>query len=214
MMKIAPAAAAAAALLLSACGPKALTLPEQPVDRAATCGVVAATEARAATPDIQQPLPFTAQLGILHYALLAGSDGDEFSAETATAVNRRMSDLQENITGGEWQPLVSACAAAFPATQRTDVTLPPDNFEAQLVCDELGDFIATALMSQEADYASQLGDYRDMARNLDESLGASMPARIGSGLAAQQKARRAALADAAKLGQPVAVMRQCVERFG
>src|SRR3546814_11677302 len=81
--------AAGAALLFSACGPKALTLPEQPVDRAATCGVVAATEARAATPDIKQPLPFTAQGRILHYALLAGAEGEEFSAETATAVNQR-----------------------------------------------------------------------------------------------------------------------------
>src|SRR3546814_10718881 len=93
--------AAGAALLFSACGPKALTLPEQPVDRAATCGVVAATEARAATPDIKQPLPFTAQGRILHYALLAGAEGEEFSAETATAVNQRMSDLQEEITSGE-----------------------------------------------------------------------------------------------------------------
>ena len=37
----------ATACSLSACGPKALELPEQPVDRAATCGVVAAAEARA-----------------------------------------------------------------------------------------------------------------------------------------------------------------------
>ncbi len=214
MIRIAPATAAAAALLLSACGPKALTLPEQPIDRAATCGVVAATEARAATPDIQQPLPFTAQLGILHYALLAGAEGEEFSAETATAVNRRMSELQEAITGGEWQPLVPACDAAFPATQQAEVTLPADNFEAQLVCDELGDFIGTALQSQEADYATQLGDYRKMGRNLDDSLGTTMPARIGADLAAQQQARRAALADAARLGPPLAVMRQCVERFG
>ena len=213
MMRIAPAAATAA-LLLSACGPKALTLPEQSIDRAATCGVVAATQARAATPDIQQPLPFTAQLGILHYALIVGAEGEEFSADAAAAVNQRMSELQEEITGGEWQPLVPACANAFPATQRTEVTLPADTFEAQLACDELGDFISTALQSQEAEYASQLGDYRDVARNLDESLGATMPARVGMDLEAQQKARRTALAEAAKLGPPVAVMRQCVERYG
>src|SRR3546814_4302137 len=95
------ATAIGGALLLAACGPKALSLPEQPIDRAATCGVVAAAEARAATPDIKQPLPFTAQGRILHYALLAGASGEEFSAETATAVNQRMSDLQEEITSGE-----------------------------------------------------------------------------------------------------------------
>ena len=208
------ATAAGAAFLLSACGPKALTLPEQPVDRAATCGVVAATEARAATPDIQQPLPFTAQGRILHYALLAGAQGEEFSAETATAVNQRMSDLQEEITTGEWQALVPACASAFPATEKTEVTLPADNFEAGLACDELGDFMSMALRSQEVEYASQLGEYSDLAREFDATLGPGLRSRAGAGLPAQQQARRVALADAAKLGPPVMVMRQCVERFG
>ena len=47
------------ALLLASCGPKTLTLPEQPVERAATCGVVAADSARLATRDIQAPLSST-----------------------------------------------------------------------------------------------------------------------------------------------------------
>ena len=50
----------AGALLLGSCGPKALTLPEDPVDRAATCGVIAAQSARLATNDIQAALPFEA----------------------------------------------------------------------------------------------------------------------------------------------------------
>src|SRR3546814_12858405 len=125
--------------------------PGEAYGRSATCCVGAATEARAATPDIMQPLPFTAQGRILHYALLAGGEGVEFSAETATAVNQRMSDLQEEITSGEWQSLVPACAAAFPAAEQTDVTLPADDFEAGLACDELGDFMRMALGSQEAE---------------------------------------------------------------
>src|SRR3546814_17019409 len=84
--------AAGAAHLFSACGPKALTLPAQPVGRAATCGVVAATEARAATPDIKQPLPFTAQGRILHTALLEGAEGAASSAKTETAVNKHLAD--------------------------------------------------------------------------------------------------------------------------
>lgn len=211
-MRIA-ATAATAALLLSACGPEALTLPEQPIDRAATCGVVAATEARAATPDVRQPLPLTAQLGILHYALLAGADGEEFSAETATAVNQRMSDLQEEITGGDWQSLVPACASAFPAAEQAEATLPADGLDAQLACDELGEFVLTAL-GQQPEYATQLGDYRDLARSLDRLLATRLPARVGTDLGAQQAARRAALADAAKLGPPVAVLRQCIARYG
>lgn len=206
--------AAGAALLLSACGPKALTLPDQPVDRAATCGVVAAAEARAATPDIKQPLPFTAQGRILHYALLAGAESEEFSAERAGEVNARMSELQEDITAGKWQDLAPACRAAFPVAEKDDVALPEDRFEAQLGCDELGDFMTTALAGQEADYGEQLGDYRALARDLDRSLGTTMAGRVGSGLPDQQKARRIALAEMARLGPPVALMRQCTERFG
>ncbi|HEV2748704.1 MAG TPA: hypothetical protein VGW34_15590 [Allosphingosinicella sp.] len=207
-------AAAAAALLLLSCGPEKLALPEQAVDRAATCGVVAAAEARAATPDIKQSLPFTAQGRIVHYALLAGAEGEEFSAEAATAANTRMSELQETITEGKWQELAPACRRAFPQAEVTEVTLPADRFEAQLACDELGDFMGTALQSQEAEYGNQLAEYRELARKLDQALGPGLRARAGSGLEAQQEARRRALAKAAKLGSPMAVMRQCVERYG
>lgn len=203
-----------AALVLAGCGPETLALPEDAIDRAATCGVVAAAEARAATLDIKQPLPFTAQGQILHYALLAGAQSEEFSAERATAVNRRMSDLQEEITEGKWQELAPACRQAFPATQITEPKLPGGGVDAQLACDELGDFISTALMSQEAEYSNQLGEYHELARKLDQALGPGLRARAGGGLPAQQAERRRALSKAAKLGSPMAVMRQCVERYG
>lgn len=203
-----------AALLLASCGPQALTLPEDPIDRAATCGVVAAAEARAATNDIKQVLPFTAQLRILHYALLAGSEGESFSADRATAVIERLPTLQEEVTEGKWQELAPACRAAFPAVEKEAVTLPADRFDAQLACDELGDFLVGRLRSREASYSKQLGDYRDVLRNLDQTLGPGLRSRAGAGLPAQQEARRAALAEAAKLGSPAAVMRQCVERYG
>lgn len=205
---------AAAALLLASCGPKALALPEQPIDRAATCGVVAAAEARAATADIKQPLPFTAQGKILHYALLAGAAGEEFSLDAATAVNRRMSELQEEITEGKWQELAPACRDAYPETEKAEAALPPERFDAQLACDELGDFMSTALRSQEADYGNQLGEYRGLAAKLDRVLGPGLQSRAGSALPAQQAERRRALAKAAKLGPPVAVMSQCVQRYG
>ena len=50
----------ATALLVASCGPKTLALPDQPVDRAATCGVVAAAQARAGTANIKADLPFDA----------------------------------------------------------------------------------------------------------------------------------------------------------
>jgi hypothetical protein len=109
-----------------------LTLPEQAIDRAATCGVVAAAEARSKTVDIKSDLPFDAMGGILHYTLLAGSDGGRYSPDVAASVQKRMADLQGKITGGKWQDLVPACREAFPATAITDVELPKDRFVAQL----------------------------------------------------------------------------------
>ena len=82
MKRIWPLACAA---LLGSCGPKTLTLPDQPIDRAATCGVVAAAEARAASKDIKAPLPFDAMGRVLHYPLLAGATGESFSSDNATA---------------------------------------------------------------------------------------------------------------------------------
>lgn len=202
------------ALLLASCGPQTLTFPEGAVDRAATCGVVAAAEARAATNDIKQALPFTAQLRILHYALLAGSRGESFSEETASAVFDRMPALQEEITEGKWEELAPACRAAFPEADKEAVTLPADRFEAQLGCDALGDFLMDRLRSQEANYGAQLSAYRAMLRKLDGTLGPGLRARAGADLASQQAARREALAEMAKLGSPAAAMRQCVERYG
>jgi hypothetical protein len=184
------------------------------VDRAATCGVVAAAEARAATPDIKAPLPLPAQGRILHYALLAGAEGGEYSQEKANAVTNRMSALQEEITEGKWKALAPECRTAFPLAEAKEVTLPDDRFDAQLACDELGDFLSTALGSQETDYGKELGEYDELRRKLNQRLGPGLRARAGSGLEAQQKARRAARAAASGYGSPVAVLRECVKRYG
>lgn len=205
--------AALGALLITACGPKPLELPADLVDRAATCGVVAAAEARTATR-IEEALPFEAQQHILHYALLGGSAGDTFVPETANAVSRRMSELQENITQGKWQDLKPACVSAFPETTRTEIALPAGRFEAQLACYALDDFILSALERQESEYANELAPYRNLRRTLNVAIGPGMASRVGSSLKAQQAERNKAVAAAAKLGAPSAVMRQCVERYG
>ncbi len=184
------------------------------MDRAATCGVVATIEARAATADIKAPLPFEAQERVLHYALLAGAEGESFSSETSAAVVKRMPELQEEISEGKWQELVPACREAFPQAQATDVKLPESRLDAQLQCDELGDFISRALQSQDEHYAERLNDYGDVKRKLNATLGPGLRARAGGDLGAQQEERRKALAKAAKLGAPSEVMKQCVERYG
>lgn len=213
-MKITITAALGAVILLSACGPKTLALPADPIDRAATCGVVAAAEARAASQDIKSALPFTEQTKILHYALLAGSEGESFAADKAQAVVTRMQELQEEITGGKWQELAPACRAAFPLAEKDDATLPADRFDAQLGCDALADFMTTALQAQDADYGKQLNDYLALTRKFNHSLAPGLRARVGTDLANQQEARRKALVTMAHAGTPSAVMQQCVERFG
>lgn len=207
------ATATLGALLITACGPKPLELPTDLVDRAATCGVVAAAQARTATR-MEEALPFEAQQHILHYAILGGSSGDTFTPEAANAVSRRMSELQEGITQGKWQDLEPACASAFPETARTDVSLPAGRFDAQLTCYALDDFILSALERQESEYANELAPYREMRRKLNLTIGPGIESRVGSNLKAQQAERNKAVAVAARIGAPSAVMRQCVERYG
>ncbi|MGH6782037.1 MAG: hypothetical protein ACREB5_08030, partial [Sphingomonadaceae bacterium] len=48
-------------LAASACGPKALSLPADPIEAAATCGVVAAAQAREGQTSLKAPLSMAAQ---------------------------------------------------------------------------------------------------------------------------------------------------------
>ena len=212
-----PAAAAALSLVLAGCGgEKALTLPSDPADRAATCAIVAAAEARAAASvDVSQPLPLEAQGRILHYPLLAASEGGRFSAERANEVNARIQALQDEVISGKWQDLAPACAAAFPAmTAGGEATLPSARFEAQLACVELTEFLADALESQQPSWRAKVGDYRELRRELNDAMGAGMRARAGASLEAQRRLRDEGLAAAAQLGNPVAVAEACLARFG
>ena len=206
------ALAAAFGMLLASCGPKSLALPEDPVDRAATCGAVAAASGRAET-DVGAPLPLETIARVIHYPLLAGSAGESFSSDRAAAVQARMADIQDSIAESKWQELIPVCRTAFPATAVTDVKLPADRFEAQLGCDELGDFLRSSLEEQE-EYVEELGQYRQLSSKLESTLATGLRSRVGSDQSARQEERRKALATMANAGPPVAVMRTCVARFG
>jgi hypothetical protein len=203
----------AALLLLTGCGAKPLALPADPVDRAATCGVVAAAAARTALTDVKAPLPLAAQGKIFHYALLAASSGETFEADTANRVNQRMGALQESITGGKWQDLTPACDSAFPAAGKTEVSLPEGRLDAQLACEELAEFASVALDGEEVNYGNELAAYRRMRSELNDALAPGLRARAGAGLEAQTGERKRALAAAAKLGSPIAVLDTCAEKF-
>lgn len=209
------AAVVTAALLLASCGgPKPLVLPQQGADRAATCGVVAAASARLKVADVKAPLPLEAQGRILHYALLAASEGGEFDSESANAVSRRMSEIQEQVINGKWQPLAPVCDSAYPETRARDVKLPAERFEAQVACVELANFLDTALANQEVNYGNELAAWNRLRREVNDAMAPGLRARAGASLPAQQRLRRKALAQTARLGPPVAVMAQCVNRFG
>ncbi|MEA3060935.1 MAG: hypothetical protein QOJ94_716 [Sphingomonadales bacterium] len=200
--------------LLAACsGNQPLALPDAPVDRAATCAIVAAAEARVAVKDINDPLPVEAQGRIVHHALLAASAGGTFDAATANAVNKRMGELKDKVTSGAWQTLIQPCRAAFPAASDDAPQLPKTALDAELACEQLAEFLANALDAQ-GRYRQEVADYRRLRGRLNERLASALKARVGGSLAAQQEAGRKALARAASLGSPVAVMRRCVARFG
>jgi hypothetical protein len=211
-LKLVPALLACL-LTLSACGARSLDLPADPVDRAATCGVVAAAAARTAVTDVQAPLPLAAQGKIFHYALLTASGRGAFDAETANRVNKRMRELESGITGGKWQDLVPACDSAFPATTTTDVELPSGRFEAQIACEELAEFTSIALEGSERHFGNELAAYRRMRTELNDALAGGLRARAGAGAEAQSRERDRGLAAAAALGSPIAVLDKCRERF-
>ena len=202
-----------AALLLAACGAKPLELPADPVDRAATCGVVAAAAARTAVRDVKAPLPLAAQGKIFHYALLTASQGGEFKAETANRINKRMRELESGITGGKWSDLVPVCDSAFPVTAKTAVELPAGRFEAQMACEELAEFTSIALEGSERHFGNELADYRRMRTDLNDALAPGLHAKAGSSTKAQSRERDRALAAAAALGSPIPVLDKCMERF-
>jgi hypothetical protein len=207
------AALSAPALLLAACGARPLELPADPIDRAATCGVVAAAAARTAVTDVQAPLPLAAQGKIFHYAVLVASQGGEFEAETANRVNRRMRALEAGVTKGKWSDLVPVCDSAFPVAAKTDVKLPARRFDAQLACEELADFTGVALEGAERDYGNELAAYRRMRTELNDAIAPGLRARAGANAEAQRAERHRALAAAAQLGSPIAVLDKCLTRF-
>ncbi|MFL6843618.1 MAG: hypothetical protein ACJ8ER_01915 [Allosphingosinicella sp.] len=203
----------AATLLLAGCSPKPLTLPDDPIDRAATCGVVFAAGARSAVADIKAPLPLAAQGRILHYSLLAASDGGEFKAEIANRVSKRMGELQESITGGNWKALAPGCDSAFPLTAKPDPVLPEERLDAQLACEELAEFTSVALQGEQVNYGNELAAYRRMRTTVNDALAPGLRARAGANSEAQFKERKRALAAAAHLGSPIPVLEACMERF-
>ena len=200
-------------LVLAACGPKPAALPEDPIQRAATCGVVAAADARRSLGSVDAKLTIEQQGHILHYALIEGAAGGTFDKARSAAVVNAMPQLGDKVTGGKWEPLVGQCADAYPATKAESVTLPSDPLMVQAGCHDLSNFITTALRTQENNFIDRMRAYDAMERKLDTRMGATLKAR-GLNQAKANDARAKAPAKVATLGPPIAVLDQCVKKFG
>jgi hypothetical protein len=214
-MRSAIALIPAVSLALGGCGSSKLALPDDFVGKAATCGVVAAADARAVNPqNVAAPLEFERQAHIVHYALLAGAQGEQFSTDAASAVVQKMQEVQEDVTGGDWKSLVQPCQTAFPETDiNRAVTLPSGAAEAQLGCYTLGRFMMRALSVQGNAYEKQLLDYGALNRGLDPKIARSFDQRGIRSDEARQTARDKVLLKFAKLGSPAKVMTECTTRF-
>jgi hypothetical protein len=209
-----PIAASLVALtLLAGCGPKTLALPEDATQRAATCGVVAAADARKGS-DVRAKLGFEDQSRILHYALLEGATGGRFDKNRAATVANAMPALGDKVTAGKWETLKPACAAAYPATARTTAeSLPKDRLVAKLGCDGLAQFMTSALRQDEANYIDRIRALDDMSRGIDAEIGPALKAR---GISPEQSIDETnkAVAQLVGLGPPHLVLDACVASFG
>src|SRR5881628_2840184 len=146
-MRSAMATTVTVALLLAGCGKKTAELPTDPVELAATCGVIAAASERE-TAGFKGDLSADAQGRILHYAMLYASEGGSLDTDKVNSVSRRMPALFDKTIKGKWQTLRPACASAFPATQVAQPTLPVKPVDAMLDCYVMADFLRKALSAQ------------------------------------------------------------------
>lgn len=206
----------AVAVVLVSCGPRQLVLSDDPVQRAATCGVVAAARARSATVDIRAPLSIEAQGQIMYPALVTAiEEGNGFSVAKAAEVVNTMTKVEATVTSGKFDALAAPCNAAYPQPAAdAKITLPADGFVARVGCYELGGFMNRALLENGNAYADILARYGAMRRELDAAIGSALTSRGISSKSDQAKTLRSeAMARMVKLGSPTRVLDVCLERF-
>jgi hypothetical protein len=202
----------APSLLLAGCGAPTLALSDDPVTKAAQCGVVAASFARTAQKDVKATLPFDARVRVLHYALLAATEGGGYDMTRAAEVLKTLPEVEPEVTGGKWQPLGPACELAFGETTAPP-RLPANPLEAQLGCSQLADYVEGALQSQETTYAEALQPIHAMRLALDNRIGAKMQSAGKTDLVDQKRPRDKAMNAIVHAGAAAETLRQCVRRF-
>ncbi len=205
----------AALALASGCGRQQLTLPDDPIERAATCGVIETATARVhGGGAVGKPLTAETQGRILHYALLAASADKSYDSAIASAVVKRLPIIADKVTAGDWQKLRAPCAAAYPLVAKVPSSLPNDPLTAALGCDELATFMQTALARQNYAFASTLEGYDDLNRALDRRIAPLFVKRGIMSLPARLAQRIKALAAIVERGAPAPTIKLCAARYG
>lgn len=198
-------------LMTSGCGPGKLSLSDDPVMSAATCGIVAAAKAREAQADIKAPLSLAAQGDILRHALVIGGREPVFDQAAASAVVNAMSERASKVTDGDWKSVIEPCNTAYPAPPEP-AKLPSDSYTAGLGCDALGSFMRAALGS-DGRYEETLSKYNRLEAALDVKLAPMLAAKGKTSTEAAQLEKRKAMSTIVKLGRPDQLMEACVARY-
>lgn len=203
-----------ALIAAAGCGRQTSRLPDDPVERAATCAVVETAKARDQSGvAVDKPLSVETQGRILHYALLAASAGKSYDASVAAAVVKRLPEIADSVTAGDWETLEAPCAAAYPAVASQPRSLPADPLTAALGCDELATFMRTALARQSYAFASTLDDYDKLNRALDQPVAVLFTRRGIMALPARLAERNKAMATIVERGSPVPTLKLCAARY-
>jgi hypothetical protein len=201
-----------AALILAGCAKQAPKFPADALDQAATCGVIAAASEREAAGAAGE-LPADAQARILHYAMLYASTGKTLDRDKVNAVSKRMPGLFDRTIQGNWQSLQPSCASAFPASRIKNPVLPARPLDAMLQCDALAEFLRKALADQGATYGAAANAYGAFIEKLDPRMSVALRAAgLHNGDALRAK-KLEALASAARLAQPPAVIDACEKKY-
>lgn len=200
------------ALLLAGCARQAPAFPADPLDQAATCGVVAAASEREAA-GLKGDLSADAQARILHYAMLYASTGKALDQDKVNAVSKRMPALFDQTIKGKWKSLQSTCVVAFPASQIKQPVLPSKPLDAMLQCDALADFLRKALADQGSNYGEAANAYGLFIEKLDPKLSTALRAAGLNGADTLREKKLEALSAASKLGQPPAVIDACEKKY-
>jgi len=200
------------ALMLAGCGRQTPMLPTDALDQAAACGVVAAATERE-TAGAKGELPADAQARILHFAMLYASTGKALDQDKVNAVSKRMPGLFDQTVRGDWHALRPACGAAFPASQIKQPVLSVRPLDAMLQCDALAEFLRKALADQGSTYGEAANAYGTFIEKLDPKMSMALRAAGLRGADALRAKKLEAVAAAAKLGQPPAVMAACEKAY-